>query len=128
MTTKFTPEARAVIIAAIEEGNYYHVAARCAGVSASAFKNWMTLGKSKNPEHAEFAVFATLVKQARSKSERVLVEKITVASIKHWQAAAWMLERRNPARWAKQDRQPLAGKSVETMTDAELDATVKGKS
>jgi hypothetical protein len=49
----------------------------------------------------EFAKFAEALTRARAKAERREVELILRAAEDDWRSAAWMLERRNPARYGR---------------------------
>ena len=51
-----------------------------------------------------FALFADELTRATAKGEATLVEAIRAHRYTDWRAAAWLLERRHPERWARRDR------------------------
>ncbi len=60
--TKFTPETRELIIAAIRTGNYIETAAAVAGISKETFYAWMHKGEAEDaPE--EFSAFSDAIKR-----------------------------------------------------------------
>lgn len=61
------------------------------------------------PEGWRFAVFAAMVEKARAMAEVANVRIIQQASKDSWQAAAWLLERTHPERYARRDRLALEG-------------------
>ena len=59
----------------------------------------------KRPSTPEFAEFAEALTRARACAERREVELIVKHAETDWRAAAWMLERRNPARYGRNPTQ-----------------------
>ena len=66
------------------------------GVKAQTFSLWRNHPKTKNQIQLSEAL-----KKADAEREAALVTRIMRASDKSWQAAAWLLERRYPDRYAK---------------------------
>jgi hypothetical protein len=60
-------------------------------------------GASLRSHKARHAEFATLIEKAEAKAESSIHGKILRHMDKQWTAAAWMLERRFPERYAKRD-------------------------
>lgn len=110
--TVFKPETVDRLIAMLRAGSYMNVACAAAGISRQTYQVWMTRGKSGESADAPFAEFRERVEQAFAEAETVLTTRIAAASRENWQAAAWLLERRHPERWArvsqrdKDDREP----------------------
>lgn len=112
--TKLTRERADKITKAISGGSYQVVAAAAAGVSESAFYEWVKRGKDAprdedtgeplNPDDAPFVEFAEAVKVAEAEAEMRNVLLIQQAGTTTWQAAAWYLERKHSDRWGRVDR------------------------
>lgn len=85
------------------------------GVKAQTFCLWRNHPKTKNQIQLSEAM-----KKADAEREAALVSRIMRASDDTWQAAAWLLERRYPDRYAKPVR-PVEDKSA-----ARDDERIKG--
>lgn len=96
--SKFTEYTKATILAYLREGNYRIVACQAAGISVEAFCHWM------NDSRPEFVQFQQEVQKAEGEAETTLIGRVVKASTTSWQAAAWMLERKNPDRWGQKMR------------------------
>ena len=108
--SKLTPETQAIIIANMRIGLRYKDAALAACVTYQTIRNWTARGeKAKSGKYAEFFV---AVKRAQAEGERLLLARIQDAARKQWQAAAWILERRYPDKWARREhiKQEVKGK------------------
>lgn len=83
------PDAEAVaqVVAMLRAGNYLAVAARAAGVEVDELTAW--------PEISEE------LDGARAEGEARAVARIAASAADNWQAAAWLLERQYPDRWAR---------------------------
>jgi hypothetical protein len=91
---------KARIVAAVEAGCGRRTAAQAAGVDRSTLLRWLAAGR----EGVEpFAAFESEVRAAEARCELANVATIQAASAKTWQAAAWLLERKHPERWARRD-------------------------
>tara|TARA_Y100000310_G_scaffold216327_1_gene217368 strand:+ start:261 stop:632 length:372 start_codon:yes stop_codon:yes gene_type:complete len=106
--SKLTPEVQENIARAITAGNYQDVAAQYAGISPATFYLWMQ--KAEDGKHP-FLEFSEAIKKAHADYEVRNVAIIGSAAQKTWQAAAWLLERRNPDRWANKEKRELVGAS-----------------
>jgi hypothetical protein len=82
------------LIAMLRAGNYLDVACRAAGVAVEDLADWV----ERSDE------LARQVAQAVAEGEARAVTQIAQAARENWQAAAWLLERQFPERWAR----PLA--------------------
>jgi len=88
-------------------------AAAAAGVSRTSFYRWMAVGAS-----------CATGWSGRAESEAVLVVRIARAAERgSWRAAAWLLERRYPERWARPADRPLAREPVGKDPFADIVAT-----
>lgn len=101
--TKLTPEVARTIADYVKAGNYIETAAAAAGISKQTLYSWMKAGaRATAGPHREFL---DAVEKAQAESEVTDVLRISVAAKSQWQAAAWRLERKNPDRWGRKDRQ-----------------------
>jgi hypothetical protein len=97
------------IIAVLAAGGYAETAAAAAGVSRRTFFDWLDRGDPDGTAEADapFREFRAKVERARAEGESRNVALIARAAAKDWKAAAWMLERQFPDRWAgPRGRQP----------------------
>lgn len=83
-------------------GGYVETAAAVAGVSKSTFFAWLERGdpEGAKAENAPYRAFRARIERARAQGETRAVTLIATAASKDWKAAAWMLERQFPERWA----------------------------
>lgn len=124
-----TPERRDRIAQLLREGNNHETAAHASGISTAAYFRWLGRGRNElermakagtnKPKASEavYADFAEHVENARADANAELVSFIKTAAQdpKTWQAAAWLLERRDPTRWGRTSRegaQKDAGKTA----------------
>ena len=100
--SKLDAESAERIISVLKIGGYVETAAAVAGVSKQSFFNWMERGDpaGKKAADAPFREFREQVEKARAEGESRNVALIARAAAKDWKAAAWMLERQHPDRWA----------------------------
>lgn len=94
------------IVQSIRRGVTYDVAAQAAGIHRSTLIAWRERGELDLEEHTDslFAYFADELTRATAAGELGLVERISAHGLVDWRAAAWLLERRHPERWARRDR------------------------
>ena len=80
------------LLKAVAEGNTYEVSCRVMKISHNTFQSW----RETDP------TFQAKVEQAQAKaiSGNLAVIQQAAQSGKHWQAAAWWLERKYPQDWA----------------------------
>jgi len=88
-----TPKVVETILAHVREGIWPERAARLAGIDGAA----MRMHKQRNPE------FVTELEKAEAHAESSFHSRMIRAMDDNWTAVAWMLERRFPQRYAKQD-------------------------
>jgi len=97
---KLTPATAARIAAAVAAGAPRAAAAQSAGVSVSALLSWLARGRRE--ESGVFKDLLEAVKAAEANFVVLAVGQIRLAADKHWQAAAWLLERRHPELFGQQ--------------------------
>jgi hypothetical protein len=106
--TKLTTEVQDRIVAALRAGNYQETAAAYAGISRTAFFDWLERGR--NEPESIYAVFLDAVEKAKADAEVrdvALIDK--AAHDGSWQAAAWKLERKFPNKWGRVNRTEISG-------------------
>ena len=81
------------ILRTIKLGLHPERAAQAHGVSPGSMRSH----KNRHPE------FATAIKEAEAEAERNFLGRILQHTQRQWTAAAWVLERRFPDRWKRQD-------------------------
>ena len=102
--TECTPEITEAACIVLRRGGYRNAAALSVGIDGTTFSHWMRQGKEGREPYCTFSL---AIKKAEREAEVALVERIRSAAEsddKLWTAAAWLLERRNPARWGRHDR------------------------
>lgn len=121
--SKLTPEVQNRIVQIIKAGGYQESAAAAAGVSKRALLSWLSRGDpdGTDPEDQVYRDFRVAVDQAKAEAEARNVVLISTAAAKDWKAAAWLLERQNPERWAKLNQRPDDAPVIHTNIDP-LDA------
>ncbi len=100
--SKLTTLVQERVVAAIHAGAYPEQAVLAAGISKSSFYRWMVRGRGE--QAGAYVAFVAAIERAEAEEEVANVAIIHAATPKHWQAAAWMLERRHPDRWGRRDR------------------------
>ena len=91
---KFKEEVIARILEGIRKGLPIKLAASLSGVHYATMRSWIKdAEKGEDPAKVDFL---RRYKQAESECAEKCVDIIQKAGIKHWQAAAWLLERRYP--------------------------------
>jgi transposase len=95
--SKLTPELTVKFVAALGRGLFIETAAASAGIGKATVYRWLKTGREKPASpHGEFR---DAVKKVLADVEAEQVEVIRQRQL-NWQAAAWILERRWPGRWA----------------------------
>ena len=96
----YTPAKAARIVRAIRRGLPYKLAAAAGGVSFNTFVRWRNAG-SKPDAPLHFRRFLNQLRTAEAQAAEKLFGLIEDRAKEHWQAAAWMLERRHPDLFGK---------------------------
>jgi hypothetical protein len=107
------------LTAVIRAGSYIYVACAAVGISRRTYTKWMQRGLSDKPGDVLFRLLRTKVEVAQAEGEVRRVATIAAAANENWQAAAWLLERQYPERWARmsQREQPPGQPSAEPQPD-----------
>lgn len=96
--------------------NNFETAAAASGISRSTAFRWQARGREEiarlnrpgtRPRSTEekYVDFVEKTEQARATADAALVVIVRAAAPKTWQAAAWLLERRDPQRWGRVTRE-----------------------
>lgn len=94
--TVMTQEVKEKIVKAVSLGLWPNRAAEMHGVNPATMRS----------ERKRDQSFATSIKEAEARAEATVHGQILRHMESQWTAAAWMLERRWPDRWAKRDPRP----------------------
>jgi len=119
--SKLTPKTQERIYQAIRAGNYKETACKFAGISAPTFYRWVKQGRQDledGDERSRCAVFVLGLDEAIAGAEVHNVAIIQTAAKKHWQASAWMLERRHPERWSRNEKQRIEMRAEVDVNDS----------
>lgn len=88
---------------AVREGLPYSTACALAGIGETTFAVWRQRADAE-PD-SPYAGFMRALKEAEAEAEAANVKRIrSAADNGQWQAAAWILERRHPDKWARTER------------------------
>ncbi len=122
---KLTREMVRLIAAGLRAGNYVETVCDVVGIRPASFYSWLSdaekvrnkaEGYTKIRHQALKLELLDAVKKSQAVAEARALEVITRASHDSWQAAAWFLERKFPARWGRRERVELGnadGKPLE---------------
>lgn len=102
--TKRTTDRVVAILEALHAGHTRKVATAAGGICEETFRRWV----AADPHLQQQVV------QAEAVAEHSLVECIKRAGEVDWRAAAWLLERRNPAAWSIRYQQELLIRNTTT--------------
>ena len=104
--SKLTPKLIESISESIASGMPFNHAAVAAGVSERAFHTYQRQGKEDEEAGVDsiFLQFLQAMKKAEAQAIQKNLDIITKASVDHWQAAAWILERRHPQEFGRRTR------------------------
>ena len=96
LSSKLTEELRQ----AISEGLHDSSACAICGIDPSTFYRW--LRKGEEGESKEFSQFYQTIKKANAERERSWIRFIS--KDESWQSKAWLLERRFPQKWGRNQK------------------------
>lgn len=101
--TLLNPSRQAALLEAIEQGMPLKQAAAVAGMSYDTLNHWQKRGENESaPE--EYRQFCQLLRRSQAVAMQVHLASICDAAKRDWRAAAWMLERRFPDDFARQQQ------------------------
>lgn len=119
---KLTAEVIAEAVRLVKTGLSDADVSAVIGVRPDTFSKW------KNHPKNELQIrLGQELKKAESERKGALLARILKASEGNWQAAAWLLERKYPAEFAKPDRYREDGVSDAIQAVKELTATIKAR-
>ena len=127
--SKLNPKVQKRIYQAIRAGNYKEVACQFAGISGTTLRNWVNKGKeayAKGDDNCVYYHFLKGLEEAEAEAEVRNVAIVQRAAEKQWQASAWMLERRHPDRWSRNDKQRIEVKAEVEVDDRSSRDKLKG--
>lgn len=122
--TKLNDKTAEAIVGVLRAGGYPQVAARAAGIHPEVLATWLRRGDpaGTEPRDAPYRRLRVRVEQAKAEGEQRNVALIARAAGTNWQAAAWLLERQYPERWARpSQREKDEGPPTATDAFAEVD-------
>ena len=99
--TLLNPTRQAALLEAIEQGMPLKQAAAVAGMSYDTLNHWQKRGENESAP-PEYCQFYQQLRQSQAVAMQVHVSSICDAAKRDWRAAAWMLERRFPEDFARQ--------------------------
>lgn len=116
------------IVLHLASGAFYDEVAKAVGIGKSTFYNWLNRGRTAadkaatgrmlEPNEVTYMGFAQAVEKARATSTVHAHATIRSAMTRNWQAAAWYLERTNPARYGRWMRTAEEVPSTDDLEDA----------
>lgn len=108
--SKATPERFDKVVAALEEGHSIESASAIAGINRRTLQRWMKRALEEDDETGVFSEFLSRCEDARARFEATRVNIIRKAGDNgEWTAAAWWLERVEPARYGRRSVTHHAG-------------------
>lgn len=126
--SKLTSEVHELVVEMLQAGNFIETAAAAAGIDRDTIRQWLKRGA--RAKSGKFRRFRDDVVKAMAESEAGLIALVANAAIGsegvrgQWQAAAWLLERKFPEKYARrqkieakvtQIRDPFEGRSTEEL-------------
>lgn len=101
--TLLNPTRQTALLEAIEQGMPLKHAAAVACMSYDTLNHWQKRGQNESaPE--EYRQFCQLLRRSQAVAMQVHLSSICDAAKRDWRAAAWMLERRYPEDFARQQQ------------------------
>lgn len=102
-SSKLSEETTSRICELLSAGNHVNVACAVVGLGKRTFYDWLDRGNPdrEKPADEPYREFRQRIERARDEGEARNVTTIAVAARKDWRAAAWLLERQQPERWAR---------------------------
>src|SRR2546423_1240986 len=97
---KLTDDLRERVSALIRAGNTIETACSVVGITSRTYRAWVERGTHSGSANTEYRAFREAVMLARAESEAALVAQVGREATRSWRAAAALLERRFPERWA----------------------------
>lgn len=100
--SKLTADTQNELVKLIKAGNYLETAAAYVGLHPDTVREWLRRGRREaKGKHREFSV---VIQRAEAFAESSALLRIRAAGQMSWQAEAWYLERKFPAKWGRWER------------------------
>jgi len=106
-SSKYTPEIHELIVARIREGNPKSTAFRLVGLHADTCWDWLRYAREDPERYPHFVRLTEDMAEAKAQAEAeslAIIRQAPTLDPRNWAAAAWYLERTNPAEWGRKDR------------------------
>ena len=107
--TKLTPELQEALCEHLRQGLYLKTACALVGIDVATVDQWRQRGEGTEPTRPGTALhvaFVDAVEKAKAEAVKHHVGIIREAAVDSWQAAAWHLERTQPALYGRVWRDP----------------------
>jgi hypothetical protein len=101
--TLLNPTRQAALLKAIELGMPLKQAAAMADMSYDTLNHWQKRGENESAP-LEYRQFCQLLQRSQAVAMQVHLSSICDASKRDWRASAWILERRHPDEFARQQQ------------------------
>lgn len=120
--TLLTPKLKNQIGSNIKLGMPLKFAAEAAGIHEATFYRWMQEGeKATKGQYHEFCEY---IKQCQSVAVKKHLNLITKAATEgSWQASAWILERRHPEEFGRNDKLNIDAKTKNENLNVNIETT-----
>ena len=115
--TKCNPKTIARIAKVLALGGTINSACRAGGIDTATYYSWLRRGEEGEDP---FVGFLSAVKESQAVAEHKALSIINEAMLDHWQAAAWLLERRYPDDYGRRQRMDIGADK-----NQELEVVVK---
>ena len=101
IASNLTEETVAAIEEGLRNGAPLAVAAQAAGLSKATILRWLERGRKGRDVPKPYRELVRRVETARAQGQLAILAGIARAAADDWRAAAWLLERSDPDRWAR---------------------------
>ena len=130
---KLDDAIQASLVQAFDNGATCEIACGLVGIATETLYAWQRRGKAEKTEgkDTKYTRFTDAIKKARSKIDQRLIDNIQQAAFERdqWQAACWLLERKDGAKWGKNatPRYTLTGDTPEEKIECIYDLMASAK-
>lgn len=128
---KLNPEVAARIVKHVSEGCPFRDAAILSGIAESTFHDWRNRGEADEAagKKSRFSEFSEQLRAADAQLIQRSALVVVAAAKDDWRAASWLMERRRPKEYGRQDRNEIVGKDggpIETSGNINVMMVVAG--
>lgn len=124
---KLTPEVHQRIVQFLRHGNSQKAAAEAAGITERTMQNWLEKGEASS--RSRFFQFFQDCKKAQAEWQASMVRVVERHAVgagdlmPTWQAAAWLLERRDHKNWGRKVSAEHSGPGGDKPIEVKVDDT-----